>query len=408
MNAFKIIQKKKQGQALTRPEIDFMVAAFCDGFVCEGQMTALLMAICINGFSREETTALTLAMVNSGDVLDFSGRGWAVADKHSTGGVGDKLTLTVTPMAAALGVYMAKMSGRSLGHTGGTINKLEAIPGFKADLPNDLLMGILESHGLFIASQTANLAPADKKIYALRDKTATVDSPALIAASVMSKKIAAGADAIVLDVKVGSGAFMKTLEDARHLAQIMVDIGKDCGRKVAAVLTAMDAPLGNAVGDGVEVLEAIDVLNGAGPDDIRELSVQLTAQIYSLAKDVDVDAARKLAEATLADGMAFEKFQQMVKVQGGQLDEIAKTPSSPFVAPQTGYIFAMDGEICGMAAHLVDGITFHKKLGNWVEQGEVLALIHGNNPKTPEMLAKAYTFAQTKPTPTPLIYEIIR
>jgi len=415
MNIFEIIQKKKQSKPLTRQEIDFMVEGFCNGTVSEGQMAALLMAICINGFNREETASLTLAMAGSGDVLDFSGRDWVIADKHSTGGVGDKLTLTVAPMCAILGVSMAKMSGRSLGHTGGTIDKLEAIPGFKVDLPNEVLMDILGRVGLFIASQTANLAPADKVIYALRDSTATVDSPALIASSIMSKKIAAGAGAIVLDVKVGSGAFMKTLEEARNLAQIMVDIGKDCGRKVSAVLTAMDAPLGNAVGNGVEVLEAVEVLQNKGPTDIRELSVELTTQILSLAKGVEESVARDLAEGVLQNGSAYEKFRQMVEEQGGNLEGItSKAPHkiTQLKAPQTGHIVQMYGEICGMVAHKTDGIIFHKKLGDYVVEGQTLADVYlsefSDEDNILESLSKAYTIATEKPLAAPLIYEIIR
>lgn len=400
MSVFEIIQKKKQGKTITRQEIDFVVKGFCDGTIGQGQMAALLMAICLKGFNRQETTALTLAMVASGDVLDFSGKDWTTADKHSTGGVGDKLTLTVAPICAALGVRMAKMSGRSLGHTGGTIDKLEAIPGFNADLPNDILMDILERTGLFIASQTANLAPADKLIYALRDLTATVDSPALIASSIMSKKIAAAADIIVLDVKFGSGAFMKTLEEARHLAQIMVDIGRDCGRKVSAVITPMDAPLGNAVGTGVEVLEALEVLKNKGPADIRELSVKLSAQILSLAFDIKEDAACGLAEEVLQNGKAYQKFCEMVKEQGGNLDELVNKVYHNTIhlkSPKTGYITHMNGEICGMAAHKTDGIIFHKKPGDHVIKGQTLAHIYPNQftdvDKTLEDLLASLRFA---------------
>ncbi|MCL2234861.1 MAG: thymidine phosphorylase [Defluviitaleaceae bacterium] len=412
MSIFEIIQAKKEGEALSPQQIDFVVAGFSDGRVSEGQMGALLMAICLKGFTREETTALTLAMANSGDVLDFEGFGGVVADKHSTGGVGDKLTLTIAPMCASLGVSMAKMSGRSLGHTGGTIDKLEAIPGFKVDLPNEELMRILSRVGVFIASQTANLAPADKTIYALRDKTATVDSPALIAASVMSKKIAAGAQNIVLDVKVGSGAFMKTLEDARHLAQIMVDIGKDCGRGMAAVLTAMDAPLGRAVGTGLEVMEAIDVLQGKGPADIRDLSVELTAQIYSLSKGVDMEISREISKTCLENGTAFAKFKEMVEAQGGNLDGVAQGISADKLdvfASSTGFITSIDGETIGKVANQSGGMTLYKSVGSQVAVGDKVASIYGT---ADEQMAKraeeAFTYGGEKPEIPPLVYEVIK
>ncbi|MCL2574844.1 MAG: thymidine phosphorylase [Defluviitaleaceae bacterium] len=413
MRIFDILDKKKNGVTLSEAEIRFAVNGFSSGEVSEGQMAALLMAVCINGLNREETAYLTMAMADSGDVLDVSGITRPVADKHSTGGVGDKLTLTVGPMVAACGVAMAKMSGRALGHTGGTIDKLETIPGFVCDLTNTDFMRILEDVGIVIASQTANLAPADKIIYALRDKTATVDSIPLIAASVMSKKIAAGANTIVLDVKVGNGAFMKTHEEARQLAQVMVDIGRDCGRNMSAVITAMDAPLGYAVGNASEVAEAVDVLRGEGPEDIRILSIELTAQILVQALKIDEETARKKAQDCIDDGSAFDRLLRMVIAQDGDLSAIsdwyADKPMMEVKSPKTGYISAMDGQICGHASRMVDDILFIKKTGDYVEKGEAIAQIYGENLQPSiDLITTAYTFADAKPTQTSLIYEIIR
>jgi len=420
MRMFDIIKKKKNSQVLSKDEIDFVVRGYTSGTVGDGQMAALLMAICLNGLDRGETSALTMAMANSGEILDLRDLGLAV-DKHSTGGVGDKLTLTVAPMAAACGLVMAKMSGKSLGHTGGTIDKLASIPGFRTELDPAEFRALLGRVGVCIASQSANLAPADKAIYALRDLTATVDNISLIAASIMSKKIAAGAEVIVLDVKVGSGAFMKSLPEARELARIMVDIGKDCGRKMAAVVTAMDAPLGYAVGNGLEVSEAIRCLQGGGPDDIRVLSIELTAHILMLAKDINEDEARKMAADTLDNGAALAKFMEMAVAQGA--DEHFELELSAhrtgIHAPRAGYITAMDGEVCGHAAHICSngnsdmtaGIVFQKKTGDYVEQGETVAYLLSNDPAALEqaraLLETAYTLGDAKPADVPLVYEVI-
>jgi len=410
---FDILDKKKRGKILSEAEIRFAVEGFGDGSISEGQMAALLMAICINGLNREETAHLTMAMADSGDVLDLSGITRPVADKHSTGGVGDKLTLTVGPMVAASGVAMAKMSGKALGHTGGTIDKLATIPNFNYNLTNNDFVRILEDVGIVIASQTANLAPADKIIYALRDKTATVDNISLIAASIMSKKIAAGAKNIVLDVKAGSGAFMKTHEEARQLAQVMVDIGRDCGRNMAAVITAMDAPLGRAVGNASEVAEAADVLRGDGPNDIKELSVELTAQILMIAKDMDETKARKAAQNCIDDGSAYKRFERMVLAQGGSLEYIDNWASdvqcTPLRAVKAGCIDIMNGQACGHASRMVDDIIFIKKTGDYVDEGEIIAEIYGANPNPAmELLDTAYKYSDVKPKQNPLIYEIIR
>ncbi|MDR2166955.1 MAG: thymidine phosphorylase [Clostridiales bacterium] len=419
MRIFDIIRKKKDGEILSAAEIEFAVGGFCGGVFGEGPMAALLMAICLNGLNREETSALTMAMANSGDILDISDLGRPAVDKHSTGGVGDKLTLTVAPMAAACGLAMAKMSGRSLGHTGGTIDKLAAIPGFKTELYSETFKDILRRVGVCIASQSQNLAPADKKIYALRDATATVDNISLIAASIMSKKIAAGAQSIVLDIKVGSGAFMKNLDEARQLARIMVDIGRDCGRNMSAVLTAMDAPLGRAVGNAVEVIEAVEVLRGGGSEDVKTLSIELVAQILVLAEGHGESEARAMAVNALTSGAAFDKFAEMVAAQGGDVAYIHDTSLFPkpkhiltLTAPQSGYVDALNGQICGFAAHTSgEGIIFEKKTGDIVARGCALAYIHSNDlnaaKEAHDLLLKAYKFSESKPKEIPLIYEII-
>jgi len=420
MRIFDIIEKKKTSQSLAKDEIEFVVKGYGGGDFGDGPMAALLMAICLNGLNREETSALTMAMANSGEILDLAAFGTAT-DKHSTGGVGDKLTLTVAPMVAACGLVMAKMSGKSLGHTGGTIDKLAAIPNFKTDLDPAVFKDVLSRVGVCIASQSANLAPADKIIYALRDATATVDNISLIAASIMSKKIAAGAQTIVLDIKVGSGAFMKSLPEAQELARVMVDIGKDCGRNMSAVITAMDAPLGQAVGNALEVAEAIDVLKGAGPTDVRDLSIELTAQILSLAKGMDISQAREKAAATLDDGTAFAKFTDMVEAQGGNIPTqfVGANIVRPLPAPKSGYISTINGQICGHAAHICStantdlsaGIIFIKKPGDYVEAGEALAYLHSNDEaaisQAQALLLTAYDFSDEKSAEIPLIYEII-
>ena len=425
MRIFDIINKKKNKQELTQKEIEFAVAGYQTGTFGDGEMAALLMAICLNGLNQEETAHLTMAMANSGEILDLSDFGVAV-DKHSTGGVGDKLTLTVAPMVAAAGLVMAKMSGKSLGHTGGTIDKLAALPGFKTELEPNEFRSILKDVGVAIASQSPNLAPADKLIYALRDKTACVDNISLIAASVMSKKIAAGAKVIVLDIKVGSGAFMKSLDEARELAQIMVGIGKACGKCVAAVLTKMDAPLGRAVGNGVEVVEAVEVLKGAGNAEIRELSIELAAQIISLAQNKDLALAKGIAARTLDDGTALKKFEEMVQSQGGNVAHVHDSSLFgmcqniiPFTALQTGYIAEINGEICGHTAYIATkgntdlqaGIMFEKKPGDKVQIGDTLAYIHANDKnaanEAKSLLQTAYKFSEDKPETASLVYEVI-
>lgn len=316
----RLSERKRHGEELAPDEIRELVRAYTAGEIDDAPMAAWLMAVCCAGMTFEETWALTDAMAHSGEVLDLADLGRPTVDKHSTGGVGDKVTLVAAPIAAACGACVAKMSGRGLGHTGGTIDKLEAIPGLRTDLSAEEFRARAREVGLVLAGQSASLAPADGKIYALRDATGTVDSPALIAASIMSKKIAAGAQAIVLEVTVGAGAFMRSLDEARELAQLMVDLGERAGRRVGAVLTAMDAPLGRAVGNAVEVTEAVEVLRGGGPADVREVSLTIAAWMLIAAGVVgDFDTARSEAEGAIASGAALERFAAMVAAQGGDL-----------------------------------------------------------------------------------------
>jgi len=408
MRIFDIIVKKKRGMTLDAAEINFVVEGFTAGRIADGPMAALLMAICFNGLNRTETAALTMAMAHSGEIADLSGIALPVVDKHSTGGVGDKLTLTVGPMAASCGVAVAKMSGRALGHTGGTIDKLEAIPGFNTTVSIADFIANVNKIGICIAGQTAALAPADKVIYALRDATATVDSIPLIAASIMSKKIAAGADNILLDVKAGTGAFMKTAESAAELASIMVQIGRDCGKNMAAVVTAMDAPLGYCIGNGLEVVEAVEVLQGRGEADLTELSVDLTAQMLTLGGKGDLEFTRHLAKKSIESGAALAKLIEMVEMQGGDAEYIrnpallAASPQHDVLSPQAGYISVLDGETCGIAAHTAAcDIRLHARVGDHVEQGAKLATLYGGNPDATSAatakLLSAYTFTATPP-----------
>ncbi|MCL2397057.1 MAG: thymidine phosphorylase [Defluviitaleaceae bacterium] len=415
MRIFDIINKKKQGRALTAAEIAFAVDGYTHGTIGDGPMAALLMAICLNGLNRRETAALTMAMANSGEIANLSAIGLPVVDKHSTGGVGDKLTLIVGPMVAAAGLAVAKMSGRSLGHTGGTIDKLESIPGFSTNItPPDFIRQV-NKIGICIAGQSTTLAPADKKIYALRDATATVDSMPLIAASIMSKKIASGADSILLDVKAGSGAFMKTPAQARQLAKIMIEIGRDCGKNMAAMVSAMDAPLGRCVGKWVEVAETIEVLKGHGDPDLVELSIELSAHMLFLGDKGSIEECKALAKAAITTGAAYNKFLEMVAAQGGDVDYVrnaslsGKTPAHCVLSPQSGYVSAMDGEKCGIAANmLTNGIIFHVKPGEYTEKGQPLAQLHCHNQThfaAAEILVlSAYEFSATPPKRSPIIH----
>lgn len=421
MQIFDIITKKKQGAALDETEINFAVNGYTTGRIGDGPMAALLMAICLKGLNSDEISTLTRCMANSGEIADFGGINRPVVDKHSTGGVGDKLTLIVGPMAAATGVAVAKMSGGALGHTGGTIDKLATIPGFETNLTTTDFMRILNNIGICIASQTTSLAPADKKIYALRDATATVDSIPLIAASVMSKKIAAGAGAILLDVKAGSGAFMKSPEEAANLAEIMVKIGQNCGKKMAAVVSAMDGPLGRCVGNASEVYEAAEVLCGRGEADLEGLAVILTAHMLVLADKGNFDKCSQMAKDSIKSGKAFCKFLEMVEAQGGKKDYFTGSAQKAFLSrpcrvvpsPATGYIKSLNGEACGFAAKLAGDIVFHAKAGDFVEKGGILAEFYGENqaewpPNQAEAtLLSAYEFSNVPPPPQTLIYRLI-
>ena len=317
MRMYDLIEKKKHGQELSREEIAYMIRGFVDGQVPDYQMAAMLMAIYFRGMTDRETAELTMEMAGSGDMVDLSPIQGVKADKHSTGGVGDKTTLVIVPIVAANGVKVAKMSGRGLGHTGGTIDKLESIPGFQTAIPREEFFRIVNQTGAAVIGQSGNLVPADKKLYALRDVTATVDSIPLIASTIMSKKIAAGSNAIVLDVKTGSGAFMKTLEDSIRLAEKMVAIGTHAGRDCCALITDMDVPLGHAVGNSLEMQESIEVLQGRGPADLTEVCVDLAANMLYMAKAGTIEECRKLAEDSIADGRGLQALKAMVESQGG-------------------------------------------------------------------------------------------
>ena len=401
MRMYDIIHKKREGGELTTNEIHFFVQGYTRGEIPDYQASALLMAIFFQGMTRRETGALTLEMARSGDMVDLSPIPGVKVDKHSTGGVGDKTSLILGPIAAACGVKMAKMSGRGLGHTGGTVDKLESIPGLRTDIPRQEFFDIVNRTGLAIIGQSGNLCPADKKLYALRDVTATVESLPLIASSIMSKKIAAGADAILLDVKMGSGAFMKTLEDSRALAQEMVRIGEQVGRRTVALITDMDMPLGKNIGNALEVREAVEVLSGAGDRRLRALCLELSANmIYLGGQAPDMAKARARAVEAVRSGKALEKFRQMVEAQGGdgtvvtRTEKLALSPVCVEVpAPETGYLTRMDAEECGLAAvelgagretkeSPIDygaGIVLLKNKGDAVEKGQPIARLYAQS-----------------------------
>ena len=360
MRMYDIIKTKRDGGVLSKEQIDYFVKEYTNGMIPDYQVAALLMAVYFQGMNEAETLALTLAMAESGDCLSLSAIHGVTADKHSTGGVGDKTTLVLAPMAAVLGVKMAKMSGRGLGHTGGTIDKLESFPGFSTALSEEKFIQNVNTIGMAITGQTGNLAPADKKLYALRDVTDTVDSLPLIASSIMSKKIAAGADTIVLDVKVGSGAFMKTEEEARALASLMVRIAKEHGKKVTALLTDMDVPLGIAAGNSLEVIEAVECLQGRAPEDYTLLATELSARMLFLSGKGALDECRLMCEKAVESGAAFRKFRDMVAAHGGNtewIDDVSLFPSAKYSrivrAEREGYISRIDTEAYGTAGVLL-------------------------------------------------------
>ncbi len=429
MRIYDIIEKKRDGQKLSKDEIDFFVREYTNGNIEDYQASALLMAIFINGMDEEETVNLTESMAKSGDMLDLSAIDGITADKHSTGGVGDKTSLVVAPICASLGIKMAKMSGRGLGHTGGTIDKLESIKGFNVSLETEDFFKQVNEIGVSIIGQTGNLAPADKKIYALRDVTATVGNISLIASSIMSKKIAAGAKNIVLDVKCGSGAFMKDEENATLLAETMVKIGKKCGRNMAAVITNMDIPLGSNVGNALEINEVIDILNNKGDEQLRELCLVLSATILSISYDWDYNESYKKAEQTIIDGSAYKKFIEFVTAQSGN-DEISIAPISSksleIKANKDGYIASIDSLIVGESAVLLGagrekktdtidygaGIVLYKKTGEKVSVGDTIAILYAESDEKlkngEKLFNTSFVIDDKKPETMPLIYKTIR
>lgn len=422
MTMYDIIMHKREGVALSDEEIRFFINGYTAGDIPDYQAAALLMAICINGMDERETATLTWEMAKSGDMVDLSQIPGIKVDKHSTGGVGDKTSLIIVPMVAACGVPVAKMSGRGLGHTGGTIDKLESIPGLETSIEREQFFSIVRDTGLAIVGQSGQIAPADKKLYALRDVTATVDNLSLIASSIMSKKLAAGADAILLDVKTGSGAFMKTLDDSIALAQAMVKIGENLGRRTMALVTDMDVPLGNAIGNSLEVAEAVDVLNGNGPDDLTSVCLELAANMLLLAGLGELDQCRRFAEESITSGSAFRKFRAMAKAQGGDpsvLDNPKKFPKAPINRPVTasigGWITHMDTEAFGMASVILGagrlrkeeaidhsaGIVLERKVGDRVTPGETLAILHTARKdkldEAEQLLSRAITIGEAPP-----------
>ncbi|PJM66177.1 pyrimidine-nucleoside phosphorylase [Bacillus subtilis] len=412
MRMVDIIIKKQNGKELTTEEIQFFVKGYTDGSIPDYQASALAMAIFFQDMSDRERADLTMAMVNSGETIDLSAIEGIKVDKHSTGGVGDTTTLVLAPLVAALDVPVAKMSGRGLGHTGGTIDKLEAIDGFHVELTKDEFIKLVNRDKVAVIGQSGNLTPADKKLYALRDVTGTVNSIPLIASSIMSKKIAAGADAIVLDVKTGAGAFMKTEEDAAELAKAMVRIGNNVGRQTMAVISDMSQPLGFAIGNALEVKEAIDTLKGEGPEDLHELVLTLGSQMVVLAKKADtLDEARAKLEEVMKNGKALEKFKDFLKNQGGDssiVDDPSKLPQAAYQidvpAKEAGVVSEIVADEIGVAAMLLGagratkedeidlavGIMLRKKVGDKVEKGEPLVTLYANRENVDEVIAKVY------------------
>ena len=429
-----LIQKKKNGETLTKEEIDFMITDYVAGKIPDYQMSAMLMAIYFNGMENEELAAFTLAMRDSGDLVDLSPIEGIKVDKNSTGGVGDKTTLIVGPIVAACGVPVAKMSGRGLGFTGGTLDKLESISGFRIDLSAEEFFETVKKTGISVIGQTGNLAPADKLLYALRDVTATVDSIPLIAASVMSKKLAAGSDKIVLDVTTGSGAFMKNTRDAKKLAKHMVAIGNHAGKETVAILTGMEEPLGFAIGNNMEVKEAIEVLKGGGPEDVKEVSVALAGMMLSLGlENVSLSQGKRMAKKALSSGQAFEKFKEMVQAQGGDIRYVEHPEfferdafEGEVLAAEDGFLSGMDTEKIGVAAGLLGagretkdsvidmsaGIYLKKKIGDTVKKGEPIAICYaGTKEKLNRgmaMFESSIRYSKEAPRIPKLIVDIIR
>lgn len=429
MRAYDIIEKKRNNCELTSEEIKFFINGYIDNEIADYQMSAFLMAVYFNGMTDEECKTLTECMLYSGEIMDLSPIKGIKVDKHSTGGVGDKTTLIVTPIVAACATKVAKMSGRGLGHTGGTVDKLCSIPGMNVEISRNRFFDIVNTVGCCVMSQSGNLVPADKKIYALRDVTATVESMPLIASSIMSKKIASGADCIVLDVKVGSGAFMKTKEDAISLSKIMISIGKKFNKKVIALITDMDIPLGNAIGNSLEVWESCEVLKGRGPKDLRDVSISLAANMLYLSGKGTISECENLAKSAIDSGEAFEKFKEMVLAQGGNLSLIEKSNYLDCLdeykfevhSDYDGYIFKVDTEKIGKTAMILGagrekkddtidynaGIILNKKTGDKVTKDEVLAVFYSSSKEkfveAEKIFKEAIKFDKNKPEYVPLI-----
>lgn len=429
MRMYDLIMKKRNGGALSAEELHFLIQEYVAGNIPDYQMAAFLMAVYFQGMTEEETAAMTLEVAHSGDMVDLSAIEGIKVDKHSTGGVGDKTTLIVAPVVAACGVKVAKMSGRGLGHTGGTVDKLESIPGFQTVLDRDTFFEIVRKTGLSVIGQSGNLTPADKMLYALRDVTATVDSIPLIAVSIMSKKLAAGSDCIVLDVKTGSGAFMKTVEDSIALAREMVAIGENAGRRVSALITGMDVPLGYNIGNSLEVKEAVETLQGRGPEDLTRVSLELAANMLYLAEKGDMDSCRQQVKQAIEDGSALERLIAMAEAQGGDSSVLRNPDLLPqaachheVLARESGYIAHMDTEGCGIASCMLGagretrdsvidytaGMILRKKTGDYVEKGEALAVLYTSREDlfadAEEKYIDSITVSQEKPAAEPLIY----
>lgn len=427
-----IIRKKRDGGALTKEEIEFFVNGYVNGEIPDYQISALLMAIYLNDMNDEEIVNLTVAIQNSGDKVDLSAINGIKVDKHSTGGVGDKTTLVAAPIAAANGAKIAKMSGRGLGHTGGTVDKLKSIPGFNTAIDKKQFFDIVNKIGICVVEQSGNVCPADKKLYALRDVTGTVEKICLIASSIMSKKLASGADRILFDVKTGSGAFMKTLEDAEKLARTMISIGNNAGKKTKAIITNMDIPLGNAIGNTLEVIEAADTLKGNGSADLVEVGVEIAANMIYLADKGTLSQCREMAKESIRNGSAFSKFCEMVQAQGGDIKYIENTDNFQKAAYNfdvtsafDGYVSHMDTEKVGLAAVLLGagrekkeddidfnaGIYLHKKTGDKVSKGDVIASLYCEHEEyfeqAKEKLLESYSFSPTAPKKSKLIISSI-
>lgn len=432
MRMVDLIEKKRDGHALTKEEISYVISGYTEGSIPDYQMSAFQMAVYFQGMTVEETAEFTMAMVESGDQVDLSAIDGVKVDKHSTGGVGDTTTLVLAPLVAALDIPVAKMSGRGLGHTGGTLDKLEAVPGFHVEITDKEFFDLVNTNKIAVIGQSGNITPADKKIYSLRDVTATVSSIPLIASSIMSKKIAAGSDAIVLDVKVGTGAFMKELPMARELASEMVQIGNQIGRQTMAVISDMNQPLGYAIGNALEVKEAVETLQGNGPEDLHELCLTLGSHMVRLAGKADsTEQARKMLEEVIQNGKALEVFKLFLQSQGGDtsvIDDLSKLPTARYQidvpAKESGYVSAITADEIGTAAMLLGagratkeskidlavGLVLHKKIGDPVEVGESLVTIHSNSEDieaVKEKIYHAYAMSASEVGPVSLVHDEI-